>query len=75
MDGIGEPFKALTLTLYLAIPTNAALVVYTFGSLRFLSDQFDVWMFLAIIASIAAFLNRLDTIYPDVPEKTLIQVR
>ena len=31
-------------------------------------------MFLGIILLVAAFINRLDTIYPDIPEKTAIQL-
>ena len=74
VDGIGEPLQVFYFTLYLAVPVNAGLIVYTFGSVRFLEKGYFVWVFVGIIGALLVCLKWLDILYPDVPAKTLIQL-
>jgi hypothetical protein len=41
VDGIGEPLNVFYYLLYLAVPVNAALVVYTYQAFRFIDGAND----------------------------------
>lgn len=53
VDGIGEPLRIFYITLYIAVPTNCALCVYTFGAdtQLGLDNQGSVWLLLFLLVS------------------------
>lgn len=73
VDGIGEPLNVFYYILYISIPVNAGLLVYTFDFGR-LAPDYKVWIFIAIIFGQLFLLSLLDIIFPDVPHKTQIQL-
>ena len=75
MDGIGEPLTVFNQLIYLAIPCNAGLIVWTFGGGKALGDKgYETIAFLALCFLFAVTLNFFDAYFPDVPEKTEIQL-
>jgi hypothetical protein len=75
VDGIGEPLRIFFFLIYLAIPVNAGIVVYTFNAFNFVSSENRVWVFCGLVVCGYFVLNRLDIIYPDMPAKTAIQIQ
>eukprot|EP00615_Pteridomonas_danica_P004290 CAMPEP_0114374788 /NCGR_PEP_ID=MMETSP0101-20121206/35870_1 /TAXON_ID=38822 ORGANISM="Pteridomonas danica, Strain PT" /NCGR_SAMPLE_ID=MMETSP0101 /ASSEMBLY_ACC=CAM_ASM_000211 /LENGTH=830 /DNA_ID=CAMNT_0001528687 /DNA_START=1 /DNA_END=2493 /DNA_ORIENTATION=- len=73
VDGIGEPLNVFYYVLYIAIPVNAGLLVYTFDFGR-LASEFKVWIFIAVICGQCLLFTLLDIIFPDMPRKTQIQL-
>lgn len=50
VSGIGEPLKVLQSTLVLAVPVNAALIVYTYKAFDdYISPASRTWMFMLIV--------------------------
>ena len=74
VDGVGEALRVFYYTLYVAVPVNAGLVVYSFGSLRFLPKSAYVWAFVALNFAMFFALHLLDVLYPDLPVRTAIQL-
>lgn len=68
VDGIGEPLNVFYYVLYVSIPVNAGLFVYTFNGGALASD-YKVWIFVAIVFGLFFLLTLLDIIFPDIPEK------
>lgn len=74
VDGVGSVLDVFYYILYISVPVNAGLIVFTFGSVDFLPQNLQVWIFVGIIIFIFTLLYILDWLYPDVPEKTEIQL-
>ena len=74
VDGIGEPLVIFYYTLYAAVPINCGLVVYAFNAASFVSSSQRIFVVLAILAFMIAFMSQLDEVYPDVSAKTTVQL-
>ena len=74
VDGVGGTLNVFYYTLFIAVPVNAGLIVYSFGSLRFLPETAYVWSFVALIFAMFFALHVLDLIYPELPQRTAIQL-
>lgn len=68
VDGIGEPLNVFYTVLYISIPVNAGLFVYTFDVGK-LSPPYKVWIFVSIVFGLVFLLTLLDVLFPDIPEK------
>ena len=75
VDGVGEPLVTFTLLCYVAIPVNAGLMVYCFGSFdSWLPADYRIWVFAGICAVFYGALTILDVLFPDLPEASEIQL-
>jgi hypothetical protein len=74
VDGVGGTLNVFYYTLFIAVPVNAGLIVYSFGSLRFLPETAYVWSFVALVFAMFFALHVLDLIYPELPQRTAIQL-
>jgi hypothetical protein len=74
VDGIGEPLNIFTTTLHVAILVNAGLITNSFGATRGLAPSQQVWFAAGFIALMLLFLAVLGAVFPDMPEKTAIQL-
>jgi hypothetical protein len=74
VDGVGQPLQVFQWTVYLAVPVNAALVVYCFGAVRWLPKSSFVWVFVGLMAGMVLLMTRLEAIFPDVPQATRVQL-
>jgi hypothetical protein len=75
VSGIGEPLYAFYVILYLAVPMNAGLCVYTFEVANFIPRAYRVWIFTLLTVALAFAVNQLDNLYPDLPRKTAVQMK
>ena len=75
VDGIGEPLNVFYYLLWLSVPVNSALIVWCFKAFSFFPADHKVWCFVAVSLFLGMMLVQLDTLIPDVPKKTLIQVQ
>jgi hypothetical protein len=73
VDGIGEALNVFYYVLYISIPVNAGLFVYTFDAGR-LSPPNKVWIFVSIVFGLVFMLTLLDILFPDVPEKVSARI-
>lgn len=73
VDGIGQPLNVFYYILYFAVPVNAGLVVYTFKASPF-HDDYNIYIFGSLCFIMIIIIGRLDTLYPDIPMKTQIQL-
>jgi len=74
VDGIGEPLNAFMYTLYLGVIINAGLFVYTFGTLRFLPDDAQIWIYAGIMVFLGTVLAIVKTTHPKIPDATKVQL-
>jgi len=53
VSGIGEPLKVLQSTLTLAVPVNAALIVYTYKAFDdYVAPASRTWIFILIVGGL-----------------------
>ena len=50
VGGIGEPLAIFNWTLFVSVPVNAGLVVYSYGSFSGVDESLHVWIFIAHFA-------------------------
>ena len=75
VDGIGEPLPIFLRVLYASIPVNAGLIVYSFGGLdAVVGGGARVWVFVGAMGTMWGFLRLLENVYPELPERTAIQL-
>jgi len=75
VSGIGEPLSAFYFVLYLAVPINAGLCVYTFEVAKFIPQAYRVWVFTLLTVVLGLLLVQLDAMYSKMPLKTAIQIK
>jgi hypothetical protein len=75
VDSVGEPLKIFYWTLYLAVPVNCGLIVFTFNAAAWAGSDAKEWVLLLILFFMVAFMIQLDAIYPDVSRKTSVQLK
>ena len=75
IDGLGEPLDIFTKTLYLAVPVNAGMVVWTFKAFKWVGADHQVWVFVGLCAVMFFLLSQSAHVFPDVPTKTKIQLQ
>jgi hypothetical protein len=74
--GIGEPLEVFQLILYISVPVNAGLAVYTYSDDPVADwPVAPVWMFIFIVGIIYGVIKVLNTALPAVPVKTYIQTQ
>ena len=85
MEGIGEVTSIFYAVLYLAVPVNVGLVVYTFDAFNLrdldaegngvVSDTTGQnWRFVALCFALGAAMRVTTVAFPDVPRKTEVQL-
>lgn len=74
VDGIGEPLNVFLTTLRLGVVVNAGLLVYTYETFNFLPQEARIWCFIFLVILFSTFVLLLETSYPDVSEKTVVQL-
>jgi len=74
VDGIGEPLNVFYYTLYLAIPVNAGLIVYTYKALKFVHWLSDTYAFAGCMVLGFVVLMYVEEVYPEVTVKTRMQL-
>jgi hypothetical protein len=76
VDGIGEPLNVFYKLLHVSIAVNAGLIAYSFGVLDGLGlhPDYRVWCGLGFVCFMVLVLQGLEAVWPDMPEKTEIQL-
>ena len=73
---IGETTNVFYTVLYISIPVNAGLVVYTFGFFDAwgATDRQKSWLFVLVCFGLAYWIQRMALVFPDVPKRTEVQL-
>ena len=76
IEGIGEATNIFYQIVYIAVLVNAGLVVFTFGCFdTYAGSQAKPWFFVFVALGLSWILNRSFSVFPDLPERTLIQLK
>mmetsp|Transcript_49259 Transcript_49259/g.111764 ORF Transcript_49259/g.111764 Transcript_49259/m.111764 type:complete len:566 (-) Transcript_49259:236-1933(-) len=71
VSGIGEPLNIYIKILYLSLPVNAGLAVFTYGLAKQLPS---ILVFVGILLTLVAFSAMSSEAYPEMPNKTEVQI-